>query len=367
MIFAFLILWIILLYIFKNKAKHRNYVGFVTIALILISGLRSWKVGVDTRSYVEAFRLAPTLSSATISKIFLEREALYYFFQSFIKTITNNYTVFLMIIAIFFCCVIAKLVYTYSKNPMLSYLMFLSMGYFYFSMAGLRQTIAMGFLILAFMAICEKKYVKGLLFILIASGFHISSLAFLIVYLLLLLPLNFWYVLIISVLSIVAAVQGPQIVRALVDLIWGDTRSYDVNEFGGISTLVLLILISICLIFVNRRAFRTKINLKTSRKSIQTVFAKKTKEDIFNQLSVKTILFSIPIQVLAIYQANAFRLSMLFHVFTMIVVPNTIREIKDKKIVLIANIVLGFLLCLQFFLFTYDTAGINPYTFFWEL
>ena len=78
------------------------------------------------------------------------------------------------------------------------------------------------------------------------------------------------------------------------------------------------------------------------------------------------VLTGIPLQTLAIYQANAFRVAMMFHMVSILIVPTTIAQLKNQRTVFVATLVIEVLLLIQFFGFTLHTAGILPYSFCWE-
>ena len=84
-----------------------------------------------------------------------------------------------------------------------------------------------------------------------------------------------------------------------------------------------------------------------------------------NQLFLKMTMFSIPLQVLVTYQAHAFRLAMMFHIVTIVLVPNVISQLANKRSRIIGKVLVATLVILQFFLFTYYTADIIPYKFYW--
>ena len=100
-----------------QKIAKKRYVILMCVALTFVSGFRSFKVGTDTPGYVKAFSNAPSFSIGTIWDCLQEREPLYYIFQSFIRSLTDSYTVFFVIIAIFFIACIGFFIYKYSKMP----------------------------------------------------------------------------------------------------------------------------------------------------------------------------------------------------------------------------------------------------------
>ena len=338
----------------KKMLKKKYYIFLMCIAFVFVSGLRSYKVGTDTPGYVEAFLDAPKLTGRFIIQCFQNYEALYYILQSLVRTITDSYTVFFLIIATFYISCVGFFVYKYSEMPAISFLLFMSMGYFSFSMAGLRQTIAMGFLLLALRQILNERYVSSFVLIFVASFFHIVSWVFLLIYLLKVFPLNKVFICAILILCGIFYLYGDVIWQVFAKGIWGDSRTYE-SEYGGISTLVLLVFVSIAtLIFYPNIFGKNKGNLQN----------KNNPEDV---LFFKMLLLSVAFQVLAVWQANAFRLSMIFHVSMIPLLPKVLTFQKKMESRYLAVAVVIVALCIQLFLITANASDILPFTFFWQV
>lgn len=364
MIFIVLVFLILLLPLLTNKLKNRKktYIIFVSIAFVLIAGLRSYMVGTDTLGYVNSFLLSKNISFPVLRDVFIKREVLFIIYQSLIRTITDNYSVYLIPIAIFYICAVSYFIYKYTESPAISYIIFMSMGFFSFSMAGLRQTIAYSILIIATHCLINKKYTKSVLLILLASLFHITSLFYFVVYIIYALPLNAWYLSLIGVATVFAYLRGDTLLLSVVTTVWGNQRSFSDVEYGGISTLILLVVVSTAtLLFYPELLQRRKILSQPS------IFNGYTKELSVNILFTKLLLFAIPLQLMAIYQAAIFRIATMFHFYMVCIIPNVINKQQNPKSILISKIIVVFLLLLQLFVYTYHAADIIPYTFFWQV
>jgi len=351
MIFTFLIVLVflfrLLFFRLKNNGK-KLYCITIALLLILVSGLRSMYVGIDSLSYVNEYLNSIYSFNYDTFLSVIRSEILYKKFVVFCRWIGANYTIFFTIIACFYSVVMGRFVYKNSKEPAMSFLMLLSMGYFFFSMTGLRQTIAICFIILAIEKLLNKETKLFILLTCIASMFHISAIITFLLLVINKLELNIKYVLGIGILTIIAYGFAPSIIEYFQSVFW-PTKAYNVEEYGGISTFILLILIASAAFILQRKPI---IN-----KSLTAA----------DQLYFKMIIFSIPIQLLAIHQANAFRAAMYFHIISIILVTNIIMKVKDKQIRKISYVVICALLLVQFYVFTYHSAGIIPYTFFWEV
>ena len=74
------------------------------------------------------------------------------------------------------------IIHRYSENKPLSLFLYVTFAYYTFSMSGLRQTGAMGFIMIAYHFMKERKIWKYLLFCGVAFSFHITALLFIPVY-----------------------------------------------------------------------------------------------------------------------------------------------------------------------------------------
>ena len=241
----------------------------------------------------------------------------------------------------------------------MAFISFMSMQYFAFSLAGIRQTIAIAILLFAMEATLNKKVLIALLLIIIASFFHISSLIGLVVIVIYYIPLNTWYISACVALSTFMFISGNDFWKKIVELIWEDSRGYE-EEFGGTSTLILLVLLALGIAFIAPKIFTKKSHLENCSTKDQDFIIK-------NAYFYKLLLFSIPFQVLAIYQANAFRVAMIFHIVIIALLPNAVTALKNYRERLLVNELLLLCFLIQLFAFTYNSADINPYTFFWQV
>ena len=133
--------------------------------------------------------------------------------------------------------------------------------------------------------------------------------------------------------------------------VFKDTRSYTTDEYGGISTFVLLFVVAFAALL-----FDKELTEENSQKSNSD-----------DRLMFRLLLIAIPVQWLAIYQANCFRIAMYFSLFPVLtIIPNAICKQKDIVVKSVGKIALLGLLMIQLFVFTYNLSGVNPYEFFWQ-
>ena len=78
------------------------------------------------------------------------------------------------------------------------------------------------------------------------------------------------------------------------------------------------------------------------------------------------LIISLPFQMLAPTLGEFFRISMYFNIFIILLIPEVINSIKNKYLKVISILFIIILLLIEYFLFTYNGAGVYPYKFLWE-
>lgn len=170
----------------KTGKKWICIVG--TINWILLSGLRSLDIGADTMQYKVNFLETKTRSWGALfddfSARFFQGEDIkdpgYGLFVKFCQIFTDNYQVFLIIVAVVFFVLMGVAIYKYSDNPYQSFLLFSALFYSFFAITGIRQTLATALVVFGGMKfIKERKLIPFLLLFVIAIPLHFSSICFL--------------------------------------------------------------------------------------------------------------------------------------------------------------------------------------------
>lgn len=155
-----------------------SYIGFIAIAVILIlfEGLRSSTVGSDTGGYCRGFMFRTSqwwnLDFSTV-KVLLEEPgltAIDYFSELF----TRNYISFLLVASTIMvtCSLIG--IKNASVNFTASLFVYITLAFYLFGFAGLRQGLAISVFILSYKYTFNGEFKKYLLVVLIAALFHKS-------------------------------------------------------------------------------------------------------------------------------------------------------------------------------------------------
>lgn len=158
------------------------------VLLILQSGLRNVAVGSDTYRYYEYFiDIQNTEWNTLLNNLFSfyilgeGKDPGYLLFIKIIQIIIPTFQLYLIALAAFFFYALGKLFYKVTNNNyevLLGVALYQCLFYSFFSITGLRQTMATAVLLLAIPYVLEKKLFKFLLLVLLASTQHKSAFLF---------------------------------------------------------------------------------------------------------------------------------------------------------------------------------------------
>lgn len=324
----------------KITYNNKYYIFLISLVLIFILGFRGMDVGIDTKVYYDIYN---SVKEFSLGIFFVEDiECGYYLLQYFVKSVFGEFQILLLIVAIFFITVISYHIYKYSSNPWLSYILFIIYGFYSFAMSATRQTIAIGFIMIAYEFIKQKKLFKFLIFVFIAMLFHISAIIFLPAYWFNKFKLNRKNILLFFMVGI--ALIG---LRSPIQIIMNNFAriKYPPLETGG-DIMYIFMLISVLIGVIYRRPFMEK--------SMNNIY-------LFYMM-----LSALLIMPLTQFHPAVMRLYFYFFVFLIIYIPNLLSSIKDIIIRYVgvgAYLVIGFI---WFFTSIIPIEKLETYMFFWQ-
>lgn len=334
----------------RNIEKSRSFLLLILGFLWLIIGCRDISFGADTQSYVIDFGQVGRLPWHNLVASFEEKsELLFYLLTWLIYQVSDDYVVYLLLFALF---PIAAL-YTIFKSELnksidyvVAILVFFMLGLFAFFVAGIRQTTAMSFVLVASKYIMRASHYKsrdnyiGILLLLTAYFFHNSSIIFAPFLLLKNIKIKWWYVFIFGgVIGLFISLNIGDLLQ-LSTLVFSDRFAiYEVRqETLNINTFIMpLLMFSICL-----------VPLKQLLKKDQT-------NNFYFLCSLIGLLFAS----LSAELAEMVRISYYFAMFNMLLVPRALNEIMLKyKTPIVYLLFIG--LCLVY-LFALSSSNMTAY------
>lgn len=185
------IISIIGLFIFREAGSYerrylmrKRYVILIMFLFIIQSGFRNLAIGADTYAYALKFKEDSNEDWQYFFSNFWEiKDAGYHILTKSFSIIINDFRIFLIAIACFFFYALGRLFLNYLKSNydiLVAIPLYQCLFYPFFSITGLRQTIATGFLLMLVPFFLEKKYTHTLILFLCAVLMHKSAFIFLI-------------------------------------------------------------------------------------------------------------------------------------------------------------------------------------------
>lgn len=166
-----------------DKKAEICFLSFVVAAFVLIATFRDYSSYPDFIGFSGYENRYVIFGNKSFESIWSFRNELkditYYFLGSFMCKIGISFRGWITIIAAFDLLAILLHVKKYSNNYGLSFLMFLSLGYYFFMLCGLRQAIALALVLFAYDAGKKHRFRSFCILVFLAYLFHQSAIVFL--------------------------------------------------------------------------------------------------------------------------------------------------------------------------------------------
>ena len=183
------LLFIWAFFLLKIKSSEKKRIAFCAIACtqwVLISGLRDLSVGADTVGYRRQYLQIATQSWAEcfrmFEKVYVEgdgKDPGYTLLVKIFQIFNLDYRCFLFFVAIIFTGSMAVWIYRNSTMPCMSFLIYSILFYSFYSITGIRQTIATALIVfVGYKFVRERKLLPFLLIAAIAFTIHKSTAVF---------------------------------------------------------------------------------------------------------------------------------------------------------------------------------------------
>lgn len=314
---------------------------------ILISGLRGLSVGADTSAYYYSYLNVKHMSfNELFQNVFVKtvsntgnKDPGYDLFVKLTQIISEDYQVFLMIVALIFMIPFIIWVWSESKNPLISFVLYSSLFYAFFAITGIRQTISTALVVLVGdRLIKERKLIPFLIVAFVASLIHMSSLVFVPFYFLSRLKIRQKTVVLAGLACATSFVFKSQLKNIFIFI--SGYEDYSATYTGaGTSTFTFLLLILFVLsIFAYRRDEYIEENQRF-------------------YIALYLAMFFVPLTWL---NPSAMRIVQYFSIYLVLLIPEMIEAVFSEKSKTIATVLVVCLLVVLLF-------RSNPtYAFYWQ-
>lgn len=330
-----------------SVSKYCKIIGFL---FVLITGLRSNVVGSDTTVYYMRYERLCNVNSLH-EAIANYGDIAYYAFAWLYAHNGLPFWCLTLTVALFFYFTVTRFIIKYSVDPTLSLLILMAFNFFQFSMTGIRQTIAFGFMLLTlYEAFKPKSNLKTILiYILIGYFFHNSCvICLLIVPMLLLKNSQSPGLIIISILIIATGLIFRTQMVYLLLILSADSRfsAYNSmeNQGAGFTTYLLYFIIYIVLLYN------------------KTSYIKQTQRGL---LDFGLLVVAIFFQALVLVEPVMFRIAWYFSIALIIILPQIINTFSKSNRA-IANTITYAGVLFMYLGITMGSATVLPYKFFWQ-
>lgn len=174
-----------------SDVSRKKYIRFSAIVLGLQSALRNVAVGADTYNYFCKFESVKNMSWMEVFQSFPDtylygdgKDPGYQLLEKVFQIFSDDFRVFLFLVAIIFFYAYAKLLLRFTTNVLEVFtanLGYTALFYGFYSITGLRQTISVALGILFLFAFIDKKRLKCLILFILAFIVHKSAIFLLLV------------------------------------------------------------------------------------------------------------------------------------------------------------------------------------------
>ena len=229
----------------QGTKDRKQYIVIMAVLHSLLSGLRHQYLTGDMQTY--CYKYWRTLDEGWFSEEIFQggRNFGFNWLLKFFSTLSDGeFQIFLIAVAIFIEVVVAYLIYKYSPLPWLSFLVWKCMGFYTFGFSAIKQSIAMGLIMVAFVGIMEEKPKQFALFKILAGFVHTPALIFLPAYFLSKQKFNLRTLIIYICGAAVIFINKNQIVELMREFYYEDKIFGDNAQLGGRFFLILLFIIA---------------------------------------------------------------------------------------------------------------------------
>ncbi|MBQ9414570.1 MAG: EpsG family protein [Clostridia bacterium] len=336
-------------YYFERRNK-----AILTCFFILLFGLlacRSTEIGVDLQGYLEKFNTIANTDFAVVQQIFDGTEPGFVLLTKGIAMIAREERLFIVVIAALCVAPFIPLYRKEAQGSLLVIALFMLMPSFTMMFSGIRQSLAMALVPLAFYCTKHRKLIFFILTVAVAMTFHSSAFILAMMY-----PVYHWRItrkglyIVVPIMALIY-IFNSQLYTLIVSLVGGKylERYSGVADTGGYTMLILFILFAVYSFLV----------------------VDESKMDEENVGLRNLLLLSVCLQFMAPVNSIAMRLNYYY----ILLIPITISRVNMAQSPKYAQVVRVSKIVMTLFFFGYfiykgiygnDVMRIFPYVAFWE-
>lgn len=348
-----------------NFAKQeKNILKLNTFAMFLVFALRKETVGIDMSGYKQMYELVGNLSWSDFNFVYFEKG--YILLTKVFAKLGCSFQLFLIVIYAFISLSLYYFIKRYSKDVMLSLLIYICYQFFIFNLSGLRQAIATAICLVAFSFLEDRKIrstIVCILLILLAFFVHRSAAIFILVPFAVrikITPVKLGGYL----CACIAALVLRSNVSAFLNSNFSSYETASEISIGG--NFILILGVAIFSYFTICHTSYTKRYISVENDSTCSMEA--NKKHLFDIDYSSTILMFIAVLLyLLLTGSTMLRAVMYVSIFIIILLPNIIKRYTNKGGHLIKYVIIILMLAIFYFKeLSINQFNILPYYFFWQ-
>lgn len=216
----------------RYQTKDVLFYTAMTVTMILFVGLRTRYN--DTLTYVggyEGMRVTETVADA-VTDWSIGANPGFIYLSALIKSKGGSAQSFLMVFSVLTNGIYLWFLRKYTSNIWQTVFLFIVIGYYTFTLAAIKQCVAVAFCLLAVDQALKKHYIRFLFWVLVATLFHPYSLMFLVVPFMMFRPWSVWTFLSLVAFGL-AGVLLESLLGTIIDVTSMFGEGYNVEEFSG--------------------------------------------------------------------------------------------------------------------------------------
>lgn len=229
-----------------NQYQNRRYVIVACLMLFILMGFRDvYRIGIDSRTvYYYDFLRCGIFTWDEVKSYFGDTNMGYFALNRVIYFLTDgDYQIFIIITSAFVTFCFGRLVYRYSPSPVQSVLYHLGLLLYTFHFSGLKQSLAMAILMLAFDCVVDRKPIRFIFLVLLASQFHFPALCFMPIYWVAILRPGKGYLAILAGMLLLTYLFRNQILSFMLSLYKDSETTVDLSDVTFLRTKALVMVI----------------------------------------------------------------------------------------------------------------------------
>ena len=236
----------------RDYKKNRTICILIGAFLFIISAMKAIESFNDLQYYAASYERLPNYKYINLWNNWRDgklKDGVFYICSKFLADIGIPAEVWMGIIALIFGLAVGWFIFRNSAKPVLSLTMLLALEYYLFTLSGLRQAVAMAIILLfSYDALLDRKLVRFVVSVLIASLFHSSAMLFLPAYLVVTWKLGWKQVVLVVTLLFIYFFFPNVITWAVNTFAWTDSMASYAKHGIGLSWSGVII--QSCVLFV---------------------------------------------------------------------------------------------------------------------